>query len=338
MATENKILDESYPAHEDLSADQYHFVVLTSTGTVRRPDASGETPLGILQNAPESGQAAVVREIGRSKLVANDAIAIGKFVMPEYVGATDAGKGQDATGNEAKAVAFVLEASGAEDDLLSVMLLPPRPVGTYSLAELTMVPSAVVIGQAASTGSGVVVTGDVTLNSAGVTAIGANKVLTAMISDNQITSAKISANQVTTAKISDAQVTFAKLAFPKWGLLTTTLTSALFTQVASEATIDTGLVIPIKALVMQTFVKVTEAFLNAGQALITVGDGTDPDRYNTGAPSVSATSSNIVMGDPSGIKTHVVTKNVNVTLSCATNLANLTSGSMQVDVLYLTYE
>ena len=98
MTTELRILDISETAAEDLSSDQYKFVVLSSTG-VRRPDSANEIAHGILQNAPESGDAAQVRVDGISKLVANAALAIGKIVSPEYVGAADAGKGQDAGTN-----------------------------------------------------------------------------------------------------------------------------------------------------------------------------------------------------------------------------------------------
>jgi hypothetical protein len=126
MATENKILDLSYPAIEDLSEDQYKWVVLTSTG-VRRPDNETEALLGILQNAPASGEAAAVRIIGVSKLQMNDAIAVNAFVKAEYVSATDAGKGKTAAAALAYSRALVLEATGAEDDLASVLLIGHVP-------------------------------------------------------------------------------------------------------------------------------------------------------------------------------------------------------------------
>lgn len=127
MATENKILDLPFPAAEDLSDDQYKFVVLNSSGQVRRPDSASEVALGVLQNAPESGEAAVVRVIGISKVQANAAIGIGTFVGPEYVSAADAGKAQDNAGNLAYARAVMVEASGAEDDLGSCLLLGMCP-------------------------------------------------------------------------------------------------------------------------------------------------------------------------------------------------------------------
>lgn len=127
MSSENRLLDVSFPAGEDLSNDQYTFVVLTSTGAVRRPDSETETLIGILQNAPPSGQAAVVRLQGISKLQMNAAKAIGTFVKAEYVDPADAGKGKDAAGALAYARAIIVEPSGAEDDIASALLITPVP-------------------------------------------------------------------------------------------------------------------------------------------------------------------------------------------------------------------
>ena len=55
-------------------------------------------------------------------------------------------------------------------------------------------------------------TGDVTITAAGVSAIGASKVLTAMVADSNVTTAKIADSNVTTVKIADDAVTNAKLA------------------------------------------------------------------------------------------------------------------------------
>lgn len=124
---ENGILDLAFPAGEDLSNDQYRFVVLTSAGTVRRPDSETEGALGILQNYPAAGEAAAVRVLGQSKLVAGAALGVGAFVMPEYVSATDAGKGKSAAAALAYARAQVLVAAGAEDDICSVLLIGAVP-------------------------------------------------------------------------------------------------------------------------------------------------------------------------------------------------------------------
>lgn len=147
MATENKVLDVSKAAAEDLSSYQYHIVVLDATaGTVRLPNAATDVPFGILQNAPASGEAAVVRPIGCggiSKVVANAALAIGAFVGMEYVGAADAGKGQALVPTQYP-VGVVLEASSAEDELASVLLTPLvsllKTGGTTSAADSLAIP------------------------------------------------------------------------------------------------------------------------------------------------------------------------------------------------------
>jgi len=125
MATEQAIWRESFEAAESLADDQFRFVVLNSSGKVRRPDSEDEIAIGILQNAPASGEAATVMIIGKSKLVANAALTVGTFVKPEYVGAADAGKGDDAGTWWDTARGMVVEAAGAEDDLCSVWLTDP---------------------------------------------------------------------------------------------------------------------------------------------------------------------------------------------------------------------
>lgn len=144
MSTENRILDLTFPAAEDLSSDQYKFMVLASGG-VRRPDSEVEVLLGILQNAPAINEAAVVRVIGVSKLQMNDALAVNGIVKAEYVSATDAGKGKTAVAAPAYARGLILEASGAEDDLASVLLLPVNP-GITAITRVAVVTTDSTVG------------------------------------------------------------------------------------------------------------------------------------------------------------------------------------------------
>jgi len=127
MATENKVLDISLPADEDLSNDQYRIVVLDATsGKVRRPNAATDIPFGVLQNAPDAAdKAAVVRPIGCggiSKIQLGATLAIGAIIAMEYVDAEDAGKAQAAVATQYP-VGVLLE-GGAEDELGSVLLTP----------------------------------------------------------------------------------------------------------------------------------------------------------------------------------------------------------------------
>lgn len=126
MSVVATVLDLPFEAGEDLSNDQYRFVVLGSDGKVRRPDSATEIPLGILQNAPDaSGKGATVRVEGTSKLQVNAAVDEGDYLKAEYVGAADAGKGQSANGERQCARAIVLTAAGAEDELPVVLLVSP---------------------------------------------------------------------------------------------------------------------------------------------------------------------------------------------------------------------
>lgn len=120
MATENAVLKESYEAAEDLSGDQYRIVVLAS-GKVRRPDAADDIPLGMLQNAPASGEAASVMLIGKSKIVFGETVAENEWIKLEYVDAADAGKGMDADVALDLAIGRCI-VGGNQDDIGEILL------------------------------------------------------------------------------------------------------------------------------------------------------------------------------------------------------------------------
>lgn len=125
MAWEQPILDVSYEAAEDLSGNQYRFVVLDSTTKkIRRPDSAYERPEGILQNLPASGEKGQVRVAGYSKLWAGGALAMNNLVGVEYVSAADAGKGLALPADAHAAYACVVEPCDAEDELATVKLMP----------------------------------------------------------------------------------------------------------------------------------------------------------------------------------------------------------------------
>lgn len=75
-------------AGADLSAKQYTFVKLNSSGQAVAVDGATDRPVGVLQNAPTSGQEAEVLVVGGTKLVASAAITEGAVV-----GTNNAGKG-----------------------------------------------------------------------------------------------------------------------------------------------------------------------------------------------------------------------------------------------------
>ena len=71
----------------DLSALQYTFVKLNSSGNVVAAAAATDIPIGVLQNAPTSGAEAEVLVVGGTKIVAGAAIGEGALV-----GTSSAGK------------------------------------------------------------------------------------------------------------------------------------------------------------------------------------------------------------------------------------------------------
>ena len=74
-------------AGADLSTKQYTFVKLNSAGEAIAAAAATDIPIGVLQNAPTSGQEAEVLVVGGTKVVAGAAIGEGALV-----GTSSAGK------------------------------------------------------------------------------------------------------------------------------------------------------------------------------------------------------------------------------------------------------
>ena len=122
MTVEYSGKDIGMVAAEDLSARQFCYVHQATDNTVDLLDSTSELPFGILQNAPEDGETAVVRIEGTSKLVMNAAVAVATYVKAEYVGAADNGKGDAADTDRDVVSGQVIKASGAEDDVGAVII------------------------------------------------------------------------------------------------------------------------------------------------------------------------------------------------------------------------
>lgn len=71
-----------FEAGADMSDDQFHLVKITDDEEVQTVNATGDIPLGVLQNAPTSGETAQVMHLGISKVVADtDGITAGSYVV-----------------------------------------------------------------------------------------------------------------------------------------------------------------------------------------------------------------------------------------------------------------
>jgi len=104
-------------AAADLSAKQFFCVKFTSTGV--NLAGTGEAIDGILQDKPVSGQPADVMVTGVSKIVASAALAKGALVSCDA-----AGKAKAAATTE-YIIGRLLEASGADGDVVSVSITRP---------------------------------------------------------------------------------------------------------------------------------------------------------------------------------------------------------------------
>lgn len=113
MATEQPLFKVGTQlAGADLSALQYTFVKLNSSGQVVAASVLGEKVFGVLQNKPTQGQPAEVTVIGVTKLVSSAAITAGDKLM---TAANGKGATAATTGSTIVGVALETAGSGAAD-------------------------------------------------------------------------------------------------------------------------------------------------------------------------------------------------------------------------------
>ena len=112
-------------AGADLSALQYTFVKLNSSGKAVAVAAATDVPIGVLQNAPTSGQEAEVLIVGGTKLVASASASLPSLM----VGTTAAGKGVvlAVTDTTKYALGTYLSAPGADGDIVTAVINCANP-------------------------------------------------------------------------------------------------------------------------------------------------------------------------------------------------------------------
>lgn len=95
--------------------------------------------------------------------------------------------------------------------------------------------------------------------------------------------------------------------------------------------------IPAGALYVGTAVTAVTGFAGDTSAALTIGDGTDVDRYNTSTVNVFATAaSGVAAGLPSGVLYHAAAKTVTLTITTAADFTSVSAGSVTVSLYYLT--
>jgi hypothetical protein len=109
----------TFVAGEDLSAKQYNFVKLNSSGQVIAVAADTDSPIGVLQNAPVSGAEASVTIVGGTKIVASASQS-----LPATIGTASAGKGvaRAVTDTTKYVLGTYLQAPGADGDIVAAVI------------------------------------------------------------------------------------------------------------------------------------------------------------------------------------------------------------------------
>jgi hypothetical protein len=113
------------PAGEDLSAKQYYFVKVNTSGQAVLCAAATDRPIGVLQNDPASGEEAAIVVVGGTKVVSSASIDEGALIGTNNAGKAD-GKtpGTDTT---EYAVGTVILAAGADNEILTAVVNCANP-------------------------------------------------------------------------------------------------------------------------------------------------------------------------------------------------------------------
>lgn len=112
-------------AAADLTGKQYHAMRLSAANTVNlASNVTAITVVGVLQNDPNTNQAARVAYLGESKFVAGAAVTAGVLVTHNSSGRCIAAtSGSPMMGR-------AMEAAGADGDIIRVLLAgPPTAIG-----------------------------------------------------------------------------------------------------------------------------------------------------------------------------------------------------------------
>lgn len=123
---------------------------------------------------------------------------------------------------------------------------------------------------------------------------------------------------------------------PNFAKITQTALSSQFTDGGgASGTLVLTSQIPAGAIFLYSVATVNVAFSGDTTAVLTIGDGSDVDRYNTGTPSVFTTGAK-EMGNPSGNRFHPSAQSVTLTITGGTDFGAVNPlGSVTVDLYYL---
>jgi len=121
--------------------------------------------------------------------------------------------------------------------------------------------------------------------------------------------------------------------------LTETVGYAAFTDgLGAVGTYDLTVgTIPAGATFLYSAVTAITGFAGDTSAALTLGDGTDVDRYNTSTVDVFTTAAaGGDAGAPSGVRYHTTAKTVTLTITTNADWTSVSAGSVTVELYYLT--
>lgn len=104
-------------AGEAMTDKQYHIVQLDSSGNIEVAEGATDLIVGVLQNKPASGEAAIYRFLGTSKVVAGGVITLG-----DWVTAKSDGRGLTTTTDGNIVIGRALETTAADGDIFECQL------------------------------------------------------------------------------------------------------------------------------------------------------------------------------------------------------------------------
>lgn len=115
-----------------------------------------------------------------------------------------------------------------------------------------------------------------------------------------------------------------------------TITYSEFTDGGSTAgTKALNVSIPAGAVFARSLITDITGFAGDTSAAVTIGDGSDVDRYNTGTPSVFATAAaGCDLGAPSGTLWHTAAATPTVTVTSNADFTSVSAGSMIVTLFW----
>lgn len=146
-------------------------------------------------------------------------------------------------------------------------------------------------------------------------------------------------NSVPRSDVASGNPLHGKFVDSGYGSFSQTLSLSDFTDGGSTTgTVVLTSQIPLGSVYQQTMVTDITGFIGDTTAVLTVGDGTDVDRYNTSTVNVFVTDTSVSAGAPSGTTYHDAAASVTLTITSGADFTSVTEGKLTVHMVYFKPE